>query len=120
MTAVTLYHNPRCSKSRATLDLIQASGVTAEIVSYLDDPPSAERIHELATLLGLPVAELLRKNEDVFRSATDLPALDDDKALAGWIAAHPRALQRPIVVDDDKGVAIVGRPPENVRELLPS
>jgi arsenate reductase len=118
--SITIYHNPRCSKSRATLQLIEASGVSADVVTYLENPPSAERIRELATLLGLPVSDLLRKNEDVFRNAEDVPALDDDAALAGWIASHPKALQRPIVVDDDKHMAIVGRPPENVNELLSS
>ena len=118
--AITIYHNPRCSKSRATLQLIEAAGVSPEIVAYLENPPGGERIRELATMLGIPVADLLRRNEDQFRNATDLPSLDDDAALAAWIAANPKVLQRPIVVDDDKGQAVIGRPPENVEALLPS
>ena len=66
------------------------------------------------------MAELLRRNEDDYRNADDLPELDDDAALAAWLARHPRVLQRPIVIDDATGTAVVGRPPENVNELLGS
>ena len=78
------------------------------------------RIRELARTIGVPVSDLLRRNEEEFRNATDLPELDDDASLAGWLAKHPRVMQRPIVVDHSKGVAVVGRPPENVMEILPS
>ena len=118
--AITIYHNPRCSKSRKTLEIIEAAGISPEIVKYLDSPPDAGRILELAAVLGVAVADLLRRNEDEFRNADDLPQLDDDDALAAWIAKHPRVLQRPIVVDAAAGVAIIGRPPENVRPLLQS
>jgi arsenate reductase len=117
---ITIYHNPRCSKSRKTLELIEDAGITPAIVKYLDSPPDTARILELAALLGMPVAELLRRNEDDFRNADDLPPLEDDDALAAWVAKNPRVLQRPIVVDDAAGIAVVGRPPENVRALLPS
>lgn len=115
---ITIYHNPRCSKSRKTLELIADSGIAHEIVKYLDNPPTAARIRELANTLGVPVAELLRRNEDDFRNAGDLPALDDDDALAAWIERYPRVLQRPIVIDDTAGTAVIGRPPENVAALL--
>lgn len=117
--SLTIYHNPRCSKSRKTLEIIQDAGITPEIVEYLAEPPSAERILQLAGLLGVPVQALLRKNEDAFKNAQDLPDLDDDAALAAWVAAHPKVLERPIVVDDAANKAVVGRPPENVTELLP-
>jgi arsenate reductase len=117
---ISIFHNPRCSKSRATLQLIEEAGISPEIVAYLDNPPTGERIHALATLLGVPVADLLRRNESEFRTATDLPSLDDDAALAAWIASNPKVLQRPIVVDDEKGIAVIGRPPENVLVLFPS
>ena len=116
---ITIYHNPRCSKSRKTLELIEDAGVTPQVVRYLDDPPDADRIRRLADTIGVAVAELLRRNEDDFKNAADLPDLGDDEALAGWLAAHPRVLQRPIVIDDDAGVAVIGRPPENVAGLLP-
>lgn len=115
---ITIYHNPRCSKSRKTLELIEESGFAPEIVNYLDSPPTAARICELAGTLGLPVAELLRRNEDEFRNADDVPALEDNDALAAWIEKHPRVLQRPIVIDDAAGAAVIGRPPENVQALL--
>lgn len=117
---ITIYHNPRCSKSRKTLELIQNSGVRPTVVRYLEDPLGAERIRELAATVGVPVSELLRRNEDEFRQATDLPDLDDDASLAAWLAQHPRVMQRPIVIDDSAGTAIIGRPPENVEEILPS
>jgi arsenate reductase len=117
---ITIYHNPRCSKSRKTLEIIESAGVAPAVVRYLDDPPGADRIRELAATLGVPVADLLRRNEDDFRNATDLPDLQDDASLANWLAAHPKVLQRPIVIDDAAGRAVIGRPPENVADLLPS
>ncbi len=115
---VTIYHNPGCSKSRKTLEIILDSGVKPSIVEYLREPPTASRILEIASLLGVPVADLLRRGEDEFRNAAELPALDDDAALAAWLERNPRVLQRPIVVDDDRNAAVVGRPPENVHALL--
>ena len=103
-----------------TLELIEKSGVSPEIVKYLDNPPSAERIAELARVIGVPVSDLLRRGEDEFKNAGDLPDLADDSTLAAWIARHPKVLQRPIVIDDEKGAAVVGRPPENVTSLLPA
>ena len=117
--SLTIYHNPRCSKSRKTLELIQEAGVSPNIVDYLSEPPSAARILQLAELLGLTVQELLRRNEADFKDAADLPDLDDNAALAAWVAIHPKVLERPIVVDDGANRAIMGRPPENVRNLLP-
>ena len=115
---ITIYHNPRCSKSRKTLEIIESAGIVPEIVRYLDDPPSAARIRELANTIGIPVADLLRRGEDAFKNAGDLPALDDDDALAAWIARNPKVLQRPIVIDDDQGIAVIGRPPESVDAIL--
>ncbi len=117
---ITIYHNPRCSKSRKTLELIENAGVTPQVVRYLEDPPGGDRIRALAAAIGVPVADLLRRDEDDFRNATDVPDLDDDAALAAWLARHPRVLQRPIVIDDGTGAAVVGRPPENVNVLLGS
>ena len=116
--ALTIYHNPRCSKSRQTLDIIRESGIEPSIVLYLQDTPAAAEIAEIAKRLGLQVAELLRKGESTFKEADDLPDLADNESLAAWGAAHPIVLERPIVIDSDSGKAVVGRPPENVRELL--
>ena len=116
--SLTIYHNPRCSKSRQTLQLIRDNGIEPEIVLYLKNPPQAAQIIELAERLGEPVVALLRQGENEFKQADDLPALDDDSALADWLSAHPIVLQRPIVVDAASGRAIVGRPPENVQGLM--
>lgn len=116
--SVTIYHNPRCSKSRQTLALITESGSEHTIVTYLENPPDAETIMQLASKLDVPVEQLLRHSESVVKEAQDLPDSDHDAELANWIAAHPAALQRPIVVDDVSGDAVIGRPPENVLRLL--
>lgn len=115
---ITIYHNPRCSKSRKTLELLRDKGIEPHIVRYLEDTPTGEEIRELAVQLGVSVAALLRRGESEFKEAADLPDLDDDKALAAWVARHPITLQRPIVVDRNIGKAVIGRPPENVHELL--
>jgi arsenate reductase len=115
---LTIYHNPRCSKSRKTLQLIQESGVEPTIVEYLTETPDADRIVRIAHLLDVPVADLLRRGEDQFKNATDLPVLADNAALAVWIASHPKTLERPLVVDDENDRAVVGRPPENVLTLI--
>ena len=118
--AITIYHNPRCSKSRQALELIRQSGIAHDVVLYLENAPDGRTIAGLAQKLGRPVADLLRRGESDFRDATDLPQLSDDDRLAEWISRHPTVLERPIVVDDDTGRAVIGRPPENVLELVRS
>ena len=116
--AVTIYHNPRCSKSRQTLELIIESGSAHTIVLYRDESPDAKTIVGLAEKLGMAVAGLLRRGESEFKEATDLPDLNDNAALAEWLSLHPIVLERPIVIHDATGKAVMGRPPENVLELL--
>lgn len=116
--SLKIYHNPRCSKSRKTLEIIQDSGIEPMIVLYLEDTPGAAEILDIAGRLGKSVADLLRRGESDFKEATDLPDLSNEEALATWIEAHPKVLERPIVVDTSTGRAVVGRPPENVNELL--
>jgi arsenate reductase len=115
---ITIYHNPGCSKSRKTLELIESHGIEPKIVEYLRQPPDAATLLRLAGALNVPLAELMRKTEADFKDAADTLALDDDAALAIWLHDHPRVLQRPIVVDEDGQRGIVGRPPENVLEIL--
>lgn len=115
---IAIYHNPRCSKSRKTLEILKTAGIEPQIVAYLDTPPAAAEIVTLAKQLEIPVNGLLRRNESEFRDASDLPALDDDTALATWLANHPKVIERPIVVDRDTGRAVIGRPPENVNALI--
>ena len=116
--SLTIYHNPHCSKSRKTLELIQESGIDPAIVEYLNEPLAADELLRLSRMLGMPVEALMRKSDREFMEATDLPPLSDDEALAAWLQQHPIALQRPIVVDESTQRAIVGRPPENVTGLL--
>jgi arsenate reductase len=113
---ITIYHNPACSKSRKTLEIIRTQGVEPRVVRYLEEVPDKATILRLANLLQVGVAGLLRTNEADYKEARALP-LDDD-ALAEWLTHHPRVLQRPLVVDEDRDAAVIGRPPENVLELF--
>ena len=117
---VTIYHNPQCSKSRKTLELIESRGVRPRIVEYLETPPEPDALLRLAELLGLPLRDLLRTAESDFAESSAPVPVDDGPALSQWLHEHPRVLQRPIVVDEDRHRAIVGRPPENVLDLLPT
>lgn len=114
---ITIYHNPACSKSRKTLELIRAHGIEPSIVDYLRDVPDKTTVLRLARLLRIPVDDLLRKTEADYKEAGELP-VNDDEAMADWLTRHPRALQRPVVVDEDQNAAVIGRPPENVLDLL--
>lgn len=116
--SITIYHNPRCSKSRKSLEILEQHGVIPSIVQYLETPPEAAETLRNARLIGVRVADLLRRGEDEFKNALDLPDLDDDEALARWLEKHPRVIERPIIVDEAKQRAVIGRPPENVLELL--
>ena len=115
----TLYHNPRCSKSRATLALLVENGVEPDIVNYLDNPPDAAALRDITAMLGCSVRDIVRTGEAVYRElglADDAPSAPSEDALFDIIAANPRLLERPIVVHDGK--AAVGRPPESVLSIL--
>lgn len=116
--SITIYHNPRCSKSRKTLELLEQAGATPTIVEYLKSPPDAATTLRNAKLVGVRVADLLRRGEEEFKQADDLPDLDDDAALAAWLERHPKVIERPIVVDETGNRAVIGRPPESVLELV--
>jgi arsenate reductase len=116
--SLTIYHNPRCSKSRKTLEIIRSKGIEPAVVEYLKAPPSPAALKALSTGIGVPLAQLLRRNEEAFREAREDLSLSDEDALAEWLSGHPRVLQRPIVVNEETGRAVVGRPPENVLALL--
>ena len=115
---LTIYHNPACTKSRKTLELIEQHGITPTIVEYLETPPGVETVLRIADMLGMRVIDILRPAEREFAAITQSAASDDDAALAVGLQNHPKALERPIVVDEDAGKAIIGRPPENVLELF--
>ncbi len=113
---ITIYHNPRCSKSRQALELLEARGETPVVVRYLETPPDADTLKALLHALGLPARGLLRTGEDEYRElGLEDPALGDD-ALVAAMAAHPRLIERPVVVRGKR--AVIGRPPETVLELL--
>ncbi|WP_259753490.1 arsenate reductase (glutaredoxin) [Pseudomonas sp. GCEP-101] len=117
MSQISIFHNPRCSKSRSALELLEARGIQPEIVRYLETPPSAAELKALLGKLGIGARQLLRTGEDEYKEL-DLanPALSDDQ-LIDAMARHPKLIERPIVIVGDK--AVVGRPPENVLEILP-
>lgn len=110
---VTIYHNPRCSKSRDALKLIEARGIAPVIVEYLADPPNAAELARIVKLLGMTPKQILRPKEA--KEAGIDPALDD-RALIARMVANPAVIERPIVIAGDK--AVVGRPPEKVLEIL--
>ena len=112
---VTIYHNPGCSKSRETLALILASGVTPRVVEYLKNPPSEAELTVIARKLGVAPAELVRTGEPAFQERFAGKFMSDEDWIKALVA-NPILLQRPIVVRGDG--AVIGRPPENVRQLL--
>ncbi|MGB5472589.1 MAG: arsenate reductase (glutaredoxin) [Gammaproteobacteria bacterium] len=115
--SVTLYHNPRCSKSRATLELLDRHGVQPAVVEYLKTPPTRGRLAALLDMLGLEPRELMRKHEQEYKDAgLDDPALTRAQLIDAMVK-YPKLIERPIVVRDGK--AVIGRPPEKVLELLP-
>ncbi len=110
----TIYHNPRCSKSRQTLSLLRERGIEPEIIEYLVTPPSAEELKNILGLLGKSPRDIMRKKE-AGEAGLDDPALDDEALIAGMVA-NPIVIERPIVVNGGK--AALGRPPESVIDIL--
>ncbi len=113
---LTLYHNPRCSKSREALSLLEEQGLEPTIVRYLDTPPDAAALKRLAKLLGVKPRAMMRSGEKIYKEL----GLDDPKTsdadLFAAMAAHPVLIERPILVSG--GRAVIGRPPEKVLDLI--
>jgi|SRR5690606_20976890 len=116
MTEAILYHNPRCSKSRGALELLQENGVEPRIVRYLETPPDLATLRDLLTKLGMAPRELLRRSEDEYRELNLADPSLDDQAILKAMAEHPKLIERPILVVGAR--AVVGRPPERVLELI--
>jgi arsenate reductase len=113
---ITLYHNPRCSKSREALELLQAHGQEPNIVRYLDTPPDAATLKKLLKTLGIPARELLRHKETEYSELhLENPALSEAELIAAMVQ-HPRLIERPIAIVGNR--AVIGRPPEKILELL--
>ncbi len=111
-----IYHNPRCSKSRQTLQLIEEKGVTPEICLYLETPPSVSELTAILKKLGKAPRDILRKGEQEYKDNNFADKGLSDSDLIDLMVKFPKVIERPIVVDGDK--AILGRPPENVLDLL--
>ncbi len=113
---ITIYHNPRCSKSRRTLELLRRQGLEPAIIEYLKTPPDRDELSGILTLLGLSPRDLMRKKEEAYKAnGLDAGDLSDDQLLDGLIE-HPVLMERPVVLANGK--AAIGRPPENVLEIL--
>lgn len=110
-----IYHNPRCSKSRQTLQLMLDAGKKVEVVEYLKDVPGPEELKHIIALLGITAEQLIRKNEPVFREQFKGKSFTDEEWIKIMIQ-HPNLIERPVVVDEKK--AVLGRPPENVLTIL--
>ena len=111
-----IYHNPRCSKSRATKALLESAGVEFEVVEYLQTPPDSEALTRLLAKLDLPARDLIRQGEAEFKEADVDPATASDATLIELMAKEPKLIERPIVEVD--GAARIGRPPKRVLELF--
>jgi len=113
---LVIYHNPRCSKSRETLQILEDNNLSPEIVEYLDEPPTAQELTGIIVMLGIGARDLLRTTEQAYRDAKlDDDSLSDEDIIEA-ICEHPILLQRPIVVAGDK--AIIGRPPVKVLDII--
>ena len=115
MSTVTIWHNPRCSKSRNAVALLEEKGVEAEVVKYLDTPPSKEELISMLKMLGLSARELMRTKEDIYKELRLKDVTDENKLIEAMVA-NPKLIERPIVIKDGK--AAIGRPIENIVELI--
>ena len=116
MSDFIIYHNPRCSKSRQTLEILNQQDVDTEIVLYLENPPSAEEIASILQKLGLSSRDIIRKGEEEYKLLNIKNQSLTENELISFLSENPKLIERPTVVKDDK--AIIGRPPENVLSLL--
>lgn len=114
--SVTIYHNPRCSKSRQTLELIRNKGIDPEIVEYLVTPPSANKMKQLLAMLDMQPEQIMRKGEAIYKELGLKEASLNKTELIKTLVENPKLIERPIVVNGDK--AALGRPPENVLDIL--
>ena len=114
--SVTIYHNPQCSKSRKTLEMLHERGLTPTVIEYLKTPPDTATLRELLRLLGLEPRGLMRTREPVYDALNLADDTLDDEALIAAMSANPILIERPVVVAN--GAAAIGRPPENINVLF--
>lgn len=117
MSKVTIWHNPRCSKSRDAANLLKEKGIEAEVIRYLDAPPSKEEIKAVLKMLGIPARGLMRTKEALYKEL-GLQDVEDEEKLIEVMSENPKLIERPVVIKDGK--AAIGRPIEKVIELLDS
>lgn len=115
MNQVTIWHNPKCSKSREALSIIEESGCEKEIIKYLETNPDNNQIRSILKMLGLSARELMRVKEDIYKELNLKEEQDEEKLLEA-MAAHPKLIERPIIVKDGK--AIIGRPTSIIAQFL--
>lgn len=116
MSQYTIYHNPRCSKSRQTLQLLEDNQIEPRVIEYLKQPPSKEELTQLLTMLNISAHELLRTKEAEYKKA-GLSKQSADTAILEAMQQYPKLIERPIVIKDNTA-AVIGRPPENVLALI--
>jgi arsenate reductase len=111
----TIYHNPRCSKSRQGVALLEASGIKFEIIKYLDDNLSYKELESIISKLAIKPIDLVRKNEAIWKSDYKNKTLSDNEIISAMVT-HPKLIERPIVINGSK--AVVGRPPESILNII--
>ena len=116
MKEFIIYHNPRCSKSRQTLQLLREEGIEPTIVEYLKTPLTKEQLRNISQLLGLRPKDFVRKSESDFKDNDLSKSLEDDDKTIDAMLLFPKIIERPIVVSGEK--AVIGRPPENVQKII--
>jgi len=116
MPEYTIYHNPRCTKSRQTLQLLRDNDVEPDVVEYLKEPPTRTELRQIVRALGIPARELIRRKEKLFAEVGDENIRYSDSAAINLLAEYPRLIERPIVVKGS--VAVIGRPPGNILKLV--
>jgi len=116
MSDIAIYHNPRCSKSRQTLALLEENGVKADVIEYLKTPPTVDSLTTIISQLGIPARQLLRKGEAIYKELNLKDETLSDEQLIQAMCDNPKLIERPIVIKNGK--AKIGRPPESVLEIL--
>ena len=112
---ITIYHNPRCRKSREGLQILENSGKDFEVVKYLDEPLSEVKLNEIIRILGIKPIDLVRTNEAIWKSEFKGKDLKD-KDIVSAMVKHPKLIERPIVISDDR--AVIGRPPSLILDII--
>ena len=110
----SIYHNPRCSKSRQALSLLEEKGISPEVIRYLEKTPTKEELKEILLKLGMSADQLLRKNEADYKA--HIKGVSDEDELIELMLAYPKVIERPIIIKGDR--AVIGRPPEALLDLL--